>query len=212
MKKYFFLAITILMLSAGCSKEENNPPQIGQITVNPECIAVGDVVTVSCSAYDQDGDVLTYQWSSADWSSEKTGEQITFVPDEPGDIEIFVSVSDGEATTESGAININVHPQHPRLTIALNDDDDVNCDIFLYHSGDLLASSTNAGNSDSIDIDVDHDSDYELRVICESGTGLYSITVSGDFEEAGYGGTLSESGDSIDVFFINDCYGLSKIN
>ncbi len=211
MKKYVFLAFASMMLFFGCSQEQNNPPQISNISISPDCVAVGDVITLDCTASDPDGDVLTYQWSCSQWTSDKSGAEVTFVPDEAGDFQLTVSVSDGEATTTSD-LTIIIHPQHPQLIVSLSDDDSVNCDLYLYHSGSLIASSTSADNYDSIAQTLDHNNDYELRIVCESGNGLYSISVGGDFDSAGYSGTLSETGDSIDVFFLNDCTGLSKID
>ena len=60
MKQFLFLA-AILLTITGC--ERNHPPVVGSITCSPEKRNAGTLFTLTASASDDDGDLLSYRWS-----------------------------------------------------------------------------------------------------------------------------------------------------
>ena len=64
--KYVLLAILILatvLLNIGC-EEPNANPVITSLTADPSNIETDGTSTITCIAFDPDGDDLTYSWHS----------------------------------------------------------------------------------------------------------------------------------------------------
>jgi formylglycine-generating enzyme required for sulfatase activity len=107
------LTVTFLILLAvGCDHENDNPtitpencaPEIISITSGFHIIQPGALTTLSCRATDIDGDSLIYRWT-ADAGHFPDGAQSKSpkwtAPNNIGDYEITVTVSDGELTDEN---------------------------------------------------------------------------------------------------------------
>lgn len=60
----YVVALIILILISGCnqSTEPNHDPVVNSIVAFPNQVHVSDSFAVFCSAYDADGDPLTYDW------------------------------------------------------------------------------------------------------------------------------------------------------
>ena len=81
----------------------NNPPIIEDLTTDcPRVLLVG-TATITCTAFDADGDELTYTWSAERGNISGEGSTATWVaPNDYGDYAITVTVTDGrggEATS-----------------------------------------------------------------------------------------------------------------
>ncbi len=105
LQKVFFFPVanlflaSVLMLFVSC--EKNHPPIIAEISQNPANTSAGTIYTFTVSATDEDGDILTYLWTSTggeflspldekevDWRSPYDGNGEDFI--------LKVLVSDGE--------------------------------------------------------------------------------------------------------------------
>ncbi len=101
-------------------------PVINTVTASPLSGQPETNFTLTASAYDEDGDTLSYTWSSSAgaFSSGNTGNPVTWTaPTTVGSYEIAVTVSDGthiaegtvivDVSTEGGAIHLEVDPIYP---------------------------------------------------------------------------------------------------
>lgn len=98
--------------SSTVAPEENIVPVISAVTANPDTLEMGEISTLNCTASDEDGDTLTYQWTATagTFSDGSTGESVTWTaPESDGDFTITVAVSDGDdnATAE---VTVYVNP------------------------------------------------------------------------------------------------------
>jgi len=99
------LVAVIFVALTGCG---NHPPQITGVTA-PSLVEPGDEVTISCTATDADGDPLTYDWESVDEVTAYTGSQFDWIaPEELGDYDFYVTVSDGRGAVDSASLVITV--------------------------------------------------------------------------------------------------------
>ncbi|HQO08975.1 MAG TPA: SUMF1/EgtB/PvdO family nonheme iron enzyme [Clostridiales bacterium] len=87
----------------------NNAPQIIGIIVDPSEIPQGGEAEFICTAFDYEGDVLTYNWSSE--YGTVNGNDSTMIwtaPGTHGTYKIFVTVSDNEGSV-TDSISVNVY-------------------------------------------------------------------------------------------------------
>lgn len=73
----------IIMLTPGCSENKmtdprNQAPVITALTVNPETAALGSVIEVQAQAFDPEGEVLSFDWSTASGYFIGSGEKVSF--------------------------------------------------------------------------------------------------------------------------------------
>lgn len=113
MKKAMFFLMACLVLFISCQKE-NNPPSIQQITATPRVTTIGETVQLICTAFDVDGDMLIYSWSSNEGSfiGSTSSNSVTWkAPDVAGYYNISISVTDSKSIIEqSKIINVKVPP------------------------------------------------------------------------------------------------------
>jgi len=87
----------------------NYPPVINKITASPRKINIGTTVTLSCEASDQNGDSLSYAWSSLQGILIGTGKNLSWkAPITEGNYFIKCTVTDshGASTTDSLGVEV----------------------------------------------------------------------------------------------------------
>lgn len=109
----------ILLFYCGCVQPEstvsangsNNPPVIESVVLDPFVINVGTTATIKVNAYDPDGDMLTYKWSSALGDIIGSGSQVRYTAAfccvGSNNITVVVSDTKGGKVTEDVRIEIN---------------------------------------------------------------------------------------------------------
>ena len=100
---------------------------------DPERLQVrrGEICNIECIASDQDGDVLSYEWSASRGSISGEGSVVTWTaPHADGTYNITVVVTDGRDGESKGSLTIDVKTNHPpiieKLIIIPEDRDDFN--------------------------------------------------------------------------------------
>ncbi|MCK4368394.1 MAG: DNRLRE domain-containing protein [Dehalococcoidales bacterium] len=109
--------------SESCAIEvTNTPPVIASLTPSATNVLPSGSCTVTCTASDADGDILTYAWTATGGAISGTGNSVTWTaPTTEGTYTISVTVSDGKGGTASescaiivemrfGSIDINSSP------------------------------------------------------------------------------------------------------
>lgn len=88
---------------------ENHPPTISSLTANPSSVDISQSTTITCTASDQDGDTLTYNWTKTGGTITGSGSTVTWTaPSTVGTYTITCTVSDGELfDTQSFTINVD---------------------------------------------------------------------------------------------------------
>lgn len=200
----------VLALFVGCT-QDNNPPELTDIDISPDCIAVGGTATIQLTVRDADGDDIAFSWSNG-----MSGNPISIAPAEVGEYRITVTISDGKDDVTSNIVIDKIHPTNPELIVTFSDDDSVDCDLYLVlsSSGDTISSSTSSGNQESIQLNLIHNTGYGLFIACVSGLGDYTLTVSGDFVEQAteFNSSMDVADDAIDQFSMNNCSGVQRID
>ena len=101
------------VLLTGCAPQ-NIPPEITSLQSRSRVIAPGDSVLVECIAFDQDGDELTYTWSSDRGTiNGQLGVVAWTAPVQEGLGRISVVVSDGGEVTATQSTTIIVKSNTP---------------------------------------------------------------------------------------------------
>jgi outer membrane protein OmpA-like peptidoglycan-associated protein len=87
----------------------NRPPTV-TAQCNPCTVEVGRTSTVTAQAQDPDGDALTYRWSAPTGSFANPADRQTVwtAPNQPGPVQVTVTVSDGRGGTASANVTIQV--------------------------------------------------------------------------------------------------------
>ncbi len=117
-KKFSLVIITILALSLiGCAKKNptnsNQAPVISSLKAEPSSIKVGESSILTATAYDLNGDNLTYQWSAVTGYFVGSGSQVKYAV--PGscclssdEITLMVKDSQGQESKKSIKIQISI--------------------------------------------------------------------------------------------------------
>jgi len=89
---------------------ENHAPVVNTITANPTTVSIGDTVTITVDASDEDtGDVLTYVYSCNGGTVSGTGNTVTWTaPDTGGTYTVSVYVNDGIENSNSKSVTVTV--------------------------------------------------------------------------------------------------------
>ncbi len=85
---------------------------------DPERLLVhrGEICNIECVASDQDGDVLSYEWSANRGSISGEGPVVTWTaPHADGTYNITVVVTDGRDGESKGSLTIDVETNHPPI-------------------------------------------------------------------------------------------------
>ena len=87
----------------------NTEPVIISLTADNTTTPPGDTVSLTCTAEDDDEDILTYSWECTDGSLAPNGSTATWTaPDSPGTYSISCAVRDGNDGHSIGIIDIAV--------------------------------------------------------------------------------------------------------
>ena len=127
MKKLLFTNLGVILLSAffvlmySCNKEEENkPPTISSVVVNPATVDANGVATVSVTATDPDGDALTYTYVVSGGSITVNGASATWTASEQeGAYSVTVTVTDGKGGQASSSASLTVLPAPTVLNITI---------------------------------------------------------------------------------------------
>ena len=115
------LAIIVLLLG-GCVSV-NHFPVITGLKAEPELIAASGSSRIECIASDEDGDELSYEWSTSGGSMDGDGAVVAWAaPESAGTYDIIVKVSDGNGQEVSDSIAVSVRVNHPPIVTALTVD------------------------------------------------------------------------------------------
>jgi hypothetical protein len=102
------LILLLVFLAASCKK--NSPPVVNSVTVNPTAVDPGQTATVTVTATDPDGDLLTYAYVVNGGAINGTGPTVQWIaPSLKGAYSVSVTVTDEEGMTAmgSGALTVN---------------------------------------------------------------------------------------------------------
>ena len=98
------------IIASGVIRVSNNSPTITSVVSNPSIIATGDVSVITCTAFDVDGDTLTYNWSAASGTISGSGSQINWTaPMVTSTYTINVAVTDGYGGSVQSSTNVVVN-------------------------------------------------------------------------------------------------------
>ncbi len=87
----------------------NKAPIIKSLTADSRYISSNGIVFINCDAADENGDIITYKWSSTNGSINGTGSNISWMaPATEGIYTLDVSVDDGKGLSNKGQILILV--------------------------------------------------------------------------------------------------------
>jgi len=88
----------------------NHPPVISSLSADPSSININQSSTITCIATDQDGDILTYNWSKTGGTITGSGFTITWTaPATAGTYTITCTVSDSNGGQDSESVSIIVN-------------------------------------------------------------------------------------------------------
>ncbi|PKP57094.1 hypothetical protein CVT91_11450 [Candidatus Atribacteria bacterium HGW-Atribacteria-1] len=106
------VGLTIFSGCGGTAPPINHPPAIITLSADPSSIDINQTTTITCIATDQDGDILTYNWSKTGGTITGSGSTITWTaPATAGTYTIACIVSDGELIdTQSFTILVSQSP------------------------------------------------------------------------------------------------------
>lgn len=109
--RFIIILITIPLLFFSCGGNDttapesiNTPPEITNISANPNPVSRNQSTTLSVTATDDDGDNLSYAWeaTAGTFPSGNTSAQVTWIPPEIQETYLIsVTVSDGAATVDT---------------------------------------------------------------------------------------------------------------
>ena len=173
----------------------NRAPVITSVTANPSSIYIDETSTLTCNAYDPDGDLITYTWSTG--ASQATGQSVTYYPDTTGTHTISVRVSDGRLQTTSSVSVDVVYRMYLGVYLYMHTYG-ADFNLYLYDPDRAEINSSTYTGDDSIEQYLyDTYSTYYLQVYAYSGSGYYDV----DFY---FNGVLSNYYDS--QYLVEDYY------
>lgn len=118
--------VVALMVVCGCGSDSTGPanqaPSITQVAVDPATVQAGGTTTVTVTATDPDGDVLTYGYVPNGGAITGTGATVTWtVPIGAGAYSVAATVSDdaGLSATQTAGVTVTAAPTRITGTAAL---------------------------------------------------------------------------------------------
>jgi serine protease AprX len=87
----------------------NNRPEIKSVSAQPKFVAPNEESTITTTASDADGDLLSYNYTATGGTFTGTGSEVTWTaPDEVGEYEITAIVDDGYLLSEPESVTVTV--------------------------------------------------------------------------------------------------------
>jgi hypothetical protein len=162
--------------SVSLGVKQNYAPDIEDLTASAEVVPPGASAYLSCSASDDDGDEITYEWETTSGELYGEGNAIVWLaPTQPGPYWVTVYARDGYGgeATRAVAINVSAHaaPELARFRVKGVDD------------GDLLSLKDGVW-------DVFKGSSVSIRCVVKDGADPFDYEWSVDY------GTLTAEGDT----------------
>jgi hypothetical protein len=113
------LVIVVLMLMLTACQKENHAPVINNVTANPDSVSLGQNTTLTVDADDQDGDALTYNWSTtAGTLSSTSGQSVTWTaPNTTGNYSIHITAGDPDGLSDDADKTVKVYQAQIQDTI-----------------------------------------------------------------------------------------------
>jgi len=106
------LLITFILLLVSCedsTESKNEPPEILSLIAEPDTVETGGTSELTCNASDEDGDALSYIWTTSGASTSGIESTVTYTaPTTVGKYTITCTVSDGNGGEDSENVNIVV--------------------------------------------------------------------------------------------------------
>jgi hypothetical protein len=100
---------------------DNSPPVITSLTANPLYVDTNQTSTITCNAYDPDGDPLTYYWTKTGGIITGSGSTATWIaPSTKGTYTVSCTVNDGKGGEDSESVSILVGGNHPPVISNIN--------------------------------------------------------------------------------------------
>ena len=98
----------------------NQSPIISQLVANPSGLLYGGSTTLTCTATDPDGDVVTYSWSSSEGSITGVGNRVTWIaPNKGGNYNVTCIASDNKGGETRSDVMVTVSAAQRSTTITL---------------------------------------------------------------------------------------------
>lgn len=186
-KRYCFVILSILLLIAliSCTEEKNitenhasnNPPVINLITVERSVVAPDEEINLSCTATDEDGDELIFEWSATTgtFPNGNLGEHVIWrASDKIGGQNIFVKVSDAKESARDTCrvlIQIGNSPNIPINPIPIDGEIDLSVEISFHWQ-----CSDPDGDSLTYDIFLGIDSTFLPQIQNSNPTNSFQVS------------------------------------
>jgi hypothetical protein len=104
------VGLTIFSGCGGTVLPINHPPAIITLSADPSSIDINQTTIITCITTDQDGDILTYNWSKTGGTITGSGSTITWTaPSTTGTYIITCTVSDNNGGQDSESVSIIVN-------------------------------------------------------------------------------------------------------
>jgi len=98
------------------SVRKNHPPQIDSLRTSSEMVVPSGNCTITCAAFDPNGDKLSYIWSASSGNISTTGPVITWTaPETAGNYTITVEVIDDVGGKSTSSLSIDVVLNNPPI-------------------------------------------------------------------------------------------------
>ena len=98
----------------------NWPPQINSLVADAAWTLPSGSIRVTCTAFDADGDDLSYEWSTTGGDISGTGMVVSWnAPQEVGIYNVTVVVTDGHRSSATNLLRISVATEQPPIIEAL---------------------------------------------------------------------------------------------
>ena len=202
----------LLVLLSGCVKDEptgpsNSKPVIQRVTVNPDSVAPGSNVTLTAIAFDDDeGDTLTYAWTTLNgaFSGETNEAQVVWTaPGRIGLFDVILSVSDGTDTVQ----DTSSIPVYNSFSVSIS----LPSNGAVFTPGDTIVFRGQLIGFEELDINntsIEWASDVDglLNTDNPDTTGLitFETTLSYDVHQVSLTATLNDTLTATDTVLVNN--------
>ena len=178
MKHSILLPLYLVLILVACEEtKKNSTPSIAEIIYSPTTVVSSSSVILNAIATDEDGDELTYNWSSpaGSFSNSGVGNPIDWYVTEVGDFEVTCVVNDGKATAETSVI-IQVSQEVGSLSGFIRDyDSDVGLEGARISINSFSTFSQDDGNYIIENIPTGSN---QLLTVTLDGYEVYSTTIA----------------------------------